>query len=145
MKTSLHKNPHLNGGILIMTMIVTIIIGILLASYLYLIRFQNVSVVHSQSWNAALALAEAGVEEAMAQLNSGAIIGLSLNWNGNGWTQSGTNYTVPRRPLGNGSYGVTVVPGSAPVIYSTGYTTVSFSGVTAARAIRRRSPRRPTT
>ncbi|MBI3850609.1 MAG: hypothetical protein HY298_10120 [Verrucomicrobia bacterium] len=136
MKIYFCKQSRLGGSVLMMTMIVTTIVGIALASYLYLIRFQNISVVHSQAWNASLAVAEAGVEEALAQLNSGVKIGLPLNWSGNGWIQSGSNYVAPQRALGSSYYNVKILPGSTAVIYSTGYTAVTYSGVTAARVVR---------
>src|SRR2546430_17066557 len=58
-----------SGGVLIVTLLLASILGFTLGSYLYWVRTQNLLVAESQSWNAALALAEAGIEEAMTQIN----------------------------------------------------------------------------
>src|SRR5439155_2677153 len=57
------------GSILIVTLLLAIILGTTLGSYLYWVRTQNVLIAQSQAWNSALAIAEAGIEEGMAQLN----------------------------------------------------------------------------
>jgi hypothetical protein len=57
------------GSILVAGLILTIILGITLASYLLLVRNQNLSVVRSQNWNRAFVLTEAGIEDALAMLN----------------------------------------------------------------------------
>ena len=57
------------GGVLIITVILASILGITLGSYLYWVRTQNLLVAESQMWNSALAMAEAGVEEGLAQIN----------------------------------------------------------------------------
>src|SRR5882762_4585206 len=63
------KSVH--GGVLLVTLLICVILGVLIGSYLSLIQGQNLSVTRAQAWNAALPVAEAGVEEAMAHLNSG--------------------------------------------------------------------------
>src|SRR5882762_6017948 len=74
------KSVH--GGVLLVTLLICVIIGVLIGSYLSLIQNQNLSVARAQAWSAALVVAEAGVEEAMAHLNSGATTNnLALN----GW------------------------------------------------------------
>src|SRR5205085_6275797 len=60
-----------NGGVLLVTLLVCAILGILIGSYLSLIQNQYLSAARDQAWNTALVVAEAGVEEAMAHLNSG--------------------------------------------------------------------------
>jgi len=135
MKISLFKQRRTRGSVLAVSLIVTAIIGFVLASYISLIRYQNVSVVHSQAWNAAIAVAEAGVEEAMAQLNPG-VTAMPPNLSANSWTLSDGKYYAPERKLGSTSYKVVIVPGAIPVIYSTGYTTVSYSAVPIARTVR---------
>ncbi|TAL03440.1 MAG: hypothetical protein EPO07_06230, partial [Verrucomicrobia bacterium] len=68
------QTPKRNrGSILLIALGIIIIIGIGLGSYLWLVRTQNMSAFRSMYWNAAMAHAEAGVEEAMAQLNPGAL------------------------------------------------------------------------
>ena len=94
--------------------------GMFLIYYLNLIRSQATLVGRSQTWNASLATAEAGVEEALAQLNPGApapfIDRAANNWGGpvNGL------YGPVSRVCGNGSYSVVISNDTPPTIYSTG-------------------------
>src|SRR5206468_3714171 len=62
-------NSHQAGSVLMLTLFLAIILGTTLASYLYWVRTQNLLVSESQAWNSALAIAEAGIEEGMAQIN----------------------------------------------------------------------------
>ncbi len=73
---------------LVVTMALCWILGFMMISYLSLIDTQNFSVSRAQAWNKALVVAEAGVEEAMSQLNSGAN---PNNLAVNSWTSLGTN------------------------------------------------------
>src|SRR6185369_8420285 len=59
---------------LMVTLFMVGLLGFFLFAYLYLVRTQRGFVARSQGWNAALAMAEAGVEEALAQLNPGASV-----------------------------------------------------------------------
>src|SRR5437763_7338033 len=99
------------------------IIGMGIASYLMLVASQHRLVAQSQAWNGALTLAEAGVEEAMAQINvnfgtnyaSSAV----TNWSG----PTGGVYGPRTNTMTNGSYSVIIIQGTpAPTIISTGYT-----------------------
>src|SRR5688572_17211039 len=69
-----------NGSILAIVLIVVMLIGISMASYLKLVANQNLSIQRSQNWNHALAVAEAGIEEAMAQLNKNTTQRLKDKW-----------------------------------------------------------------
>ena len=60
------------GSVLLITVFTALIIGITLGSYLLMVRAQSVAVARSQAWNAALVMAQAGVEEALAALNQNA-------------------------------------------------------------------------
>src|SRR5689334_25372286 len=59
------------GSVLAITLVLALILGTTLGGYLYWVHTQNLLVVQSQAWNWALALAEAGIEEGMAQVNAG--------------------------------------------------------------------------
>jgi hypothetical protein len=109
----------------------------ILASYLSMSQRQSFSVARSQSWNAAIAVAEGGVEEALAQLNRGVGAGV-LDLAANGWEQKpgGSYGPQQRRFLGSNYYDVVIVPGATPVIYSTGYTAAPFGSAPISRAIR---------
>src|SRR5437867_894675 len=69
MKTQPGKYREERGSVLVMTVILGGILVFVLASYLTMIQTQSLSVSRSQSWNAALVVGEAGVEEALAHLN----------------------------------------------------------------------------
>jgi Tfp pilus assembly protein PilX len=124
-----------HGSALIVTMLVTLLLGFTLASYLMLVRSQHASTARSQAWHQALVLAETGVEEALAQLNPGAFTADVAN--GNGWTLSGGFFQPdsPERTVLGGSYAVVYTPDNPPTIYSTGYTTIPFGSVTLSRVV----------
>src|SRR5438876_550246 len=123
------------GSVLMIGLIITAIVGLVLAGYLALVQTQTVSVARSRAWNSAIPVAEGGVEEALAQLNPG--IGSSApNLAANGWEQKADGNYGPqqRRYLGTNFYDVVIVP-DTKTIYSTGYTAASFSSVPISRAV----------
>src|SRR5260370_8771718 len=61
------------GSVLMVTLFMASLFGMFLFYYLNLVQSQRTFVARSQAWNASLAVAEAGVEEALAQLNPGAV------------------------------------------------------------------------
>jgi len=134
MKLLKASSARREGSILMVTLFAAVLIGTVLASYLTLIRHQSVAVQRSQGWNAAMALAEAGAEEAMAQINCGG--GAPNN---NGWGPVGASpSSVKSRtlPLMNGGYNVKFFStGANQTIYSTGYVTIQSLGVTVSRSI----------
>lgn len=124
MKTHIH--PARNAGsILVTSLILCAIIGVTLASYLVMVSTQAISVNRSQAWNAAIAVTEAGIEEALAQINRNAPFfdptdatnGLTAN----NWTQTGNVFHSPRRYLGPHYYDATItLSGMTPYINATG-------------------------
>ena len=123
MKTSTTPHQSQQGNTLLVTIVVTGITGFLLLAYLSLIQYQNRSNMRSQGWNSAIPVVEAGIEEALAHLNSRGITNGILACDG--WTQSGSVYTMTRS-LGDSFYSVSIsnyVAGStsSPVIESKGY------------------------
>src|SRR5439155_20052749 len=111
----LRNSSRQRGGAVVIALFTVGILGISLASYLSLVRAQNLSTVRSQAWNSALPLAEAGVEEAFAQ-----IYYFQTNVNGNGWSPSGTNAFSKTRQIGTGSYTASITPTNPPSIRCTG-------------------------
>src|SRR5262245_33464219 len=107
MKTQRLNSTRQQGNTLLMTICITALIGFLLATYLTLVSSQNGANARSQSWNSAMPIVEAGVEEALAHLNTPR--GLT---NGpldvDGWTLSGGIYTVNNRSLGDSRYSVKI-------------------------------------
>jgi hypothetical protein len=106
-----------SGNTLLIVMLFTGILTIGLVSYLRLSSGENASVVRSLRWNAALPLAEAGIEEALSQLNKH-----TNDFSLDGWTQSGTVYSK-QRTLGDDYYIVHIdgAPGFIVTITSTGF------------------------
>ena len=71
MKTQDLKNKSKQGSVLVITMSVVAVAVLVLASYLIVVQSQVSSVSRSQTWNSAISLAEAGMEEGMATINYG--------------------------------------------------------------------------
>jgi len=118
-----YKKRRSEGGILLVTLCACTILGILIGSYLSLIYNQQLAVTRAQAWNAALVVAEAGVEEAMAHLNSGVTL---KNLGINSWKDLGGGVYEKTTVLGD-SYAVVdikippAVTVSNPVVVATGY------------------------
>lgn len=72
-------------------LIPVLVLGGGLGVYLKLVAGQNYASMRSQSWNLSLVMAESGVEEAMAHLNSVK----DTNFSVNGWTHTGS--TIKKR------------------------------------------------
>ncbi len=124
------------GSVLLITLFMTCLIGFFLFSYLYLVRTQRLQVARSNAWNSALPLAEAGIEEALAQLNPGAPHPI-VDRTANGWgSPVSGNYGPMTRTLTNGCYSVVYTVDSAPIIYSTGYVSIPAINATLSREVR---------
>jgi hypothetical protein len=104
------------GSALMVTMVVTAIIGFSLASYLTLVSAQNRSVVRSQTWNSTIPIIEAGIEEALAHLNKNGLTNLFSQ----GWKNE-YGYAVRKRWLGDCRYMVAITPTVRPVIECTAW------------------------
>jgi hypothetical protein len=126
--------------VLLVTLGISFAIGITLASYLILVLGENRSMARSQTWNSAIVVAEAGVEDALAYLNKYVGTVNLTNWpssaGADNWSASGNVYSVTRYldAAHTTYYTVNITNvGMAPIILSTGYapgsanTTVSRS------------------
>ena len=80
MKIKINKQPQ--GNVLLATMLVTLIVGVALSSYLTLVSSQNQSTLRSQAWNNSIPIMEAGIEEALTALQ----YYRSANMDKSGWT-----------------------------------------------------------
>jgi hypothetical protein len=133
MRITFRHTSRLSGSILMITLVLAIILGTTLASYLYWVRTQNLLVAESQAWNSALAIAEAGIEEGLAQVNAnvGTLTpmdyssSIAANWGG------GPVYTK----VGALGYTVTVSNDSPPTIYATGTNLVPVMGIPISRTV----------
>lgn len=127
---------RVKGSTLVLAVVVTGVIGFLLASYLTLVRSENVATVRSQAWNVSVPIVEAGVEDALTHLNKH---GTEATLASQGWQKVGNLYCV-RRYLGPNYYEVVITnwfAGSnnlAPVVESRGFvvapTHLASTGVT---------------
>src|SRR5271168_5143657 len=96
------------SALILMTVGVTVVIGLALASYLAAVSSENSTVARSQTWNNSMATAEAGVEEAFSLVNKYVSTSTPVaNWtttavSADGWTQNGNVYTL-QRSLGTGN------------------------------------------
>jgi len=132
MKIFLRRRQANQGSILFLAIIIALILGISLGGYLTLTSGQQQSVARSQRWNAALDLAEAGIEEGLAQVNDS-----PNDFSVNTWTRSnGTNFGPQIRTLANGRYGVLVQGTNTPTIYSTGSISAPMTGTVFTRTVR---------
>lgn len=126
-----------------MTMVTCFVIGITLVAYLELASSQHRAVVRSESWNSAIPVAEAGLEEALTQLHLN-----RTNLSANGWqsvadgmtlsngvTLAGKQYYV-ERTLGEGRYLVAISGDVAPVITSQAYVKAPITETEIARTVR---------
>jgi hypothetical protein len=136
MNTQRSRPVNRDASVLLASLVFIAVLSLVVASYLGLSAAQTVSVARSQAWNAAIAVAEAGVEESLAQLNAGIGIG-ALNLAANGWeAKAGGNYgPQQRRYLASSYYDVIIVPGTNPMICSTGYTAAPFGSAAISRAV----------
>src|SRR5438445_13574864 len=97
MKITTHTQPQ--GSALLLALLTAFVICIALTTYLYLISNQNRSVMRSMAWNSSIPVVEAGVEEALTQVN---YVG-STNLASNGWSaMSADGFFHKHNDLGNG-------------------------------------------
>jgi len=145
MQTRLLKKSRQSGSVLFISLIIAILLGTTMASYLYWVRTQNLLVAESQVWNSALVVAEAGVEEGMAQINVNVgNVGspnlldyyASIGSVANGWTGSGTGPYSKPNTIPTGGYSVIVSNDFPPTIYSSGTTTNTLLGQTVTRTVK---------
>jgi hypothetical protein len=108
------ETPRSQGMATFITVVIIAVIGLTLVAYLSWSETHTTLEMRSQIWNSALPIAEAGIEEAMAHLNSG------QDRAADGWTLNGTVY-VKQRTFGDGSYSVSIDTNPAPTILSAGF------------------------
>jgi hypothetical protein len=121
------RASNCSGGVLIAAMIFVLMVASCLVSYLLLVQNSNLTVSRAQQWNSALAVAEAGIEEAMAKLNT---IPITTN-------TTSTNFTLTQLGFNGGQYSV-VNSGNGPtnVITSTATVSAPITGASISRTVR---------
>ncbi len=118
MKLIKTKSSEAGSAILVSLILVTIL-AVSVASYMAYIEQQSLLGSRSQTWNLALGLTEAGVEEALQHLNSN-----SGNLSADGWYGEGNTYYMTRY-FEDRSYTVSIDASNpnVPVILSRAYVT----------------------
>lgn len=101
------------GHTLILTLVVCLVLGVILLGIIKLANNEGQMTGRSQNWNNAMAIAEAGIEEALAHLRYS-----PTNRSENGWTFEDDGYTRTRT-FKDGYYKVTISTNYDPVIVST--------------------------
>lgn len=127
MKTIVRKKLEAGAVLLPVTICAFGILTTFAVSHLWLVMNEHRSMARAQAWNYALSVAEAGVEEGMAQLNAGgAGVGVNPNLAANNWTNNFSTYGYYGPKVSSltnggfsGSYSVTIVPGVHPVVTAT--------------------------
>jgi hypothetical protein len=117
--------PHskkATGSVLVLTLVTTAILGIGLASYLTLVRAQNLSVMRSLAWNSCIPVLEAGIEEAMTHINRSGLANLESS----GWVLTSAGYKKTRF-IGDSYFVATISPDNPPDIISEGFVPVPLS------------------
>src|SRR2546423_9055920 len=103
MKIIYSPSSRSSGSVLVIAIVVTGLVGFVLAVYLNLLSSQSTSTMRSQAWNASIPVIEAGIEEALSQLNAHG----GTNLTSDGWSQSGSLYWI-QRYMGNNYYVATI-------------------------------------
>jgi hypothetical protein len=111
------KLSNENGGVLLVVLISSMVMGITLTSYLKFTTTQSRSIQKSQAWNAAIPVAEAGIEEGLAHINDSAI---GTNFALNGWTVV-SNQFQRSGTIDGGRYLVRITTDRFPTLTSVGW------------------------
>jgi hypothetical protein len=123
-------HPRPQGSVLIVTICITAIIGLALTTYLTLASNQNQLTTHSQVWNSAMPVVEAGIEEALTHLSRNYITNMETS----GWVLAGGQY-VKSNSIGDGNYQVTISQSLPYTIISTGYAPMPGSSTYVSRSV----------
>lgn len=119
MKIPFRNIKAIGGHVLVPAIIITGVIIMGIAANLSLISYEYNAAVRSESWNKAIAVSEAGVEEAYAHINANGFDKYAAN----GWAAT-TNGYFKKRFLGSNYYSVTIVTSGTPSFVSQGFVRV---------------------
>ena len=121
-------NKPQDGSALLVALGLTLVLSIALASYLSLTLNERALGTRSGDWNAAIPVAEAGVEEALTHLYYYGTNNLATNGY---WTLGTDGMYHKSRTLASGTYYTAIQMGTYPTIWSTGRVTAPFGGTNA--------------
>jgi Putative Ice-binding-like adhesive domain len=121
------RSASQSGSAIFVTLVVAGVVGLTLAAYLSWANTQNKLAFRSQCWNAALPMAEAGLEEALTHLHD---VGLT-NLPSNGWASRSNGWYFKKNYVdGRGYYEVNIKMIAPPVIVATGFVPAPLSTTT---------------
>jgi hypothetical protein len=115
----LSSRSNRRGSTCMIVLWMTLLTGLVLAAYLTMVGSQNFYTMRSQAWNRSIAVAEAGIEEALAHLNKNGTTNYNL-WV-DGWLNWGGSY-YKSAYLDDAIYEVTITKAANPTIVARGYT-----------------------
>lgn len=122
MKTFLAPNSGREQGNILLVLLLTVgIIGFAMTGYLLMVSNQNLSTMRSAQWNSGIAVAEAGIEEALTHLYYNPSVRAT-----NGWELDGSYY-VKSRTLGDSKFVTKISTANTPEILSSAYVRAPFS------------------
>src|SRR5690349_9442968 len=120
MKTKIFKRMKQAASALLTALIICSVFSLFVVYYLSLIEQQNMLNARSQTWNMAIAITEAGVEEGLEHLNDNTVnLGLAP------WSYLGSSTYYRSNTLSDGSaYTVFITNTASPVVVSRAYVKV---------------------
>ncbi len=139
LNSSRSRTARCYGSTLTVTLLTAVVASIVLASMLSLAMQQRRAAARSLAWNAAMPVAEAGIEEALTHLERNGAGSMFIN----GWEAKGSDAVI-ERDLGTSRLAVRISPGNKPVIVSRGFVRAPFGMRDVVRAVEVRAVRRPT-
>ncbi len=104
-----------DGKVLVVTLVIALLVALAVSALLVIAKNQSVLTARSQTWASEIPIAEAGIEEAMAHINS-----KPKSLATNGWQAIGTKFVKSRR-LADGYFYTEISSGTTPRIVSIGY------------------------
>lgn len=126
MKITANIRARQQGSLIFQALMISALIGLVLASFLVMTQNENVLVYRSQSWNSSVPTTEAGIEDGLALINRYAGTGtLPEAWTNtataDGWSCPDVNVYYVRRYINGGYYDVYITNlNDNPVIKSVG-------------------------
>jgi hypothetical protein len=99
MKASRSLKAKQLASSLLVALVLTTVLSLSILGYLTVVEQQNLLGARSQVWNMSIAVVEAGIEEALQQLNAN-----PKNLGADGWSFDGTSYTRSRTMPDGNSY-----------------------------------------
>jgi Tfp pilus assembly protein PilX len=131
MRTCINRTSEY-GGVLVGVLIIGVVVSTVLIAMVSLVTQEHRMLAKSTTWNSALPLAEAGLEEAMSHLRQVGVGPRSVN----GWTLTSVTNVYLMRTNSEGIYKVLINGATPPLVTSTGLVWSARDSKYVARRIR---------